>query len=120
MGTDLAAQMASSTTSTAAETHHQSTDEATGNAPAGGPASSNSTTMPASDRANLPNVWRDTTNDPEASGANLHEPFTPIGYDSNDFPMLLPIQNFTDVQVQAIKAATAEAKQEEGSETEKG
>ncbi len=80
----------------------------------------------APERSYLPNIWRDTTNDKGASGTTStvpeypRVPFTPITYDPRDFPMLRPIQHFTDAQVQAIKGATAEAKKKEGSRPEDG
>jgi len=127
MRTDNAVQMASFTPSTAAaETHHNITGDATGKDLANAPAPRISGTPAASDRANLPNVWRDSTNDKEASEGNSpapeypRVPFTPIAYKSNDFPMLRPIQHFTDAQVHAIKSATAEAKKKERSERENG
>lgn len=119
--TDLAAQMAPWTSPAAAGTNHKITHDSTGDVLTSGPAPALYKTHAAPKGLKLPNIWRDTTLDNKAPAPEYpRAPFTPITYDARDFPMLRPIQHFTDTQVQAIKGATAEAKKKGESKTEKG
>lgn len=119
--TDVAAQMAPWISPAAAGTNHRITHDSTRNVLTSRPAPAFCNPHAASKGLKLPNIWRDTTLDKKAPAPGYPRvPFTPITYDARDFPMLRPIQHFTDAQVQAIKGATAEAKKKEKSKTEKG